>query len=131
MFDETDSPPELVGAERFLPKHAYDQLQRLRQEPAVGERRKARYINASLCFFPGQAGNGIPHRESVDWLRQYARPTSGEYREEKGYLVVTADPHHEDYPLQIWESFLTRRCLELDVLDSEYRLVWKRHEGED
>lgn len=108
-----------------------DQLAKLRAEPEIGERRKARYIDASLHFFPGEEHNGIPHRESVDWLRQYARADSGVYRDCRGYLVVTAVPHQEDCPLQIWESAPSERCPELDVLDSEYRLVWKRQEEED
>lgn len=130
VFDKSDRPAVLVGAERFLPQYAYHQLLCLRKAPVVGERRHARHIDASLTFFPGTHSNGIPHDQSVDWLQQWRRPGVPPYAVERGYLVVTEVPHQEDYPLEIWESVL-RSPQTIDELDSEYRLVWKRPPEED
>jgi hypothetical protein len=130
MHEDVDIPPALVGKEEFLPKHAYDFLQRMRAEPKVGERRKARYIDAHLHFFPGQDHNGIPHDQNVDWLRQYHRLSVGEgsYSVEKAYLVVLVGPINEDYPLQIWESRRSAKYPDGNHLDAVYTLVWKREE---
>lgn len=129
VFDEGDYRPELVGSEDKLPSYARAQLARLRQPPNLGERRKARYINAHLTFFPGQACGGIPHVQNVDWLQQY-RPKLGNgfYSVLKGYLVVLVGSHNEDYPVEIWES---RGWPPFDELGSDYQLVWKREPEED
>ncbi len=121
---------EFVGGDDKLPKYARDQLAKLRAEPEVGDRRKARHIDMSMAFLPGEEHNGIPHDQNVDWLRQYPRPT-GRYRLSRGYLVL-CDPHgNESYPVQIWESRPTQRFPEQDLLESSYALVWKRQEEED
>lgn len=127
VFDRTDSPPEFVGSESRLPGYARDQLARLRADPEIGDRRKARFIPAHRMFFPGQDADGIPHVQNVEWLRQYQHAISF-YSAEKGYLVVLIGPHNEDYPLEIWES---HGSAVIDELESSYRLVWKRPKEED
>lgn len=130
VFDKTDRPAVLIGAERFLPQYAYDQLLCLRKAPVVGERRHARYIDASLTFFPGQDHAGIPHDQNVDWLQQWRRPGARPYSLLRGYLVVTAAPASEDYPLEIWESVYNHPRV-VDELASQYRLAWRRPVEED
>lgn len=92
--------------------------------PQISDIRAARHIDASLLLFPKDPSNGIPHDQSVDWLRQYKRPDGEDYDVRKGYLVVTAVPGDETYPTEIWESD-SRRGGRIDLLDSPYRLVWK------
>lgn len=121
IYDKVDISPKMIGAEEFLPKHAYDELQRLRQPARLKQRRKARHINATLTFFPGESHNRIPHAESVEWLRQFKR--TGEYQEKKGYLVLA---YPQEDPVEIWES--TAHSARVDLLDSVYTLVWKAEE---
>lgn len=135
MYDNIDRPPELIGPEENLPKASREELARLRAVPKLGQRRRARYIDAHLHFLPGQDHNGIPHDQNVDWLRQYKRkatsPGCGFYSVEKGYLVVLIGSHNEDYPLEIWESRSMPWAKAIDELDSEYVLVWRREEDSD
>lgn len=132
VFDKTDHPPELVGSEKNLPGYAKAQLAKLRLVPQVGERRQARYIDAAMCFFPGQDHNGIPHDQNVDWLRQYRRLEvgGGAYSAEKGYLVVL-EHRNEDWPLEIWEHLRTRHQPDPNHLSAQYTLVWKRPDNEE
>lgn len=130
VFDRTDSPPELIGSEDQLPIYAREQLRALRVEPKARASRKARYIPADMIFSPGEAHDGIPHEESVEWLRQYVRqPPSGRYSDYKSYLVVL-DSENEDYPLQIWEHRPTKWCPQPGLLESSYTLVWTRTKGD-
>lgn len=130
VFDDKRHRPEHVGKEEKLPGYARAQLAKLRLEPQVGERRQARYINATMGFFPGQVHNGIPHDQNVACLRQYHRfeVGIGVYDAEKGYLVVLEHPGNEDWPLEIWEHFRTRHQPDPNHLDALYTLVWKRKE---
>ncbi len=120
-------PASVVGKEAKLPLYARVQLAQLRRDPEMGSFRAARYIDASLLFFPEDKDAAIPHDQSVDWLRQYpkqARP--GDYATDRGYLVVTAVPGDETYPVEIWESAGGHPKTRVDLLDSNYVLVWRR-----
>lgn len=124
--------PEFIGGDDKLPSYARKQLAQLRADPEVGARRRARHIDVSMAFFPGEDCDGIPHDQNVCWLKQYKRPSAtGRYSTEKGYLVV-CDPHNnESYPVQIWESRPTKSCPRYDLLESFFTLVWKRPPEED
>lgn len=124
--------PEFVGSDEKLPAYARKQLDQLRADPKVGDRRRARHIDVSVAFFPGEDHNGIPHDQNVCWLKQYKRPSAtGRYSTEKGYLV-RCDPHgNESYPVEIWESRYAAQCPQVDLLDSFYTLVWARPPEED
>ncbi len=123
-----DAPPKLVGPEENLPGYAQRELAMLRARPTIRQRRLARHIDAHLCFFPGQRENGIPHRQNVEWLRQYTKARGGEYNVEKAYLVVLEYPRNEDYPLQIWEEAKSRPRVGPNHLNARYHLVWIREE---
>lgn len=139
VYDDLDIPPVLIGKEDCLPKLALELLKKMRKEPQVRERRRARYIPASMAFFPRQAWDGIPHAENMEWLRQYPRWCSS-YSVNKSYLVVLLCGH-EDYPMEIWESIKTssprrqprvghrRKLPDANDLDAMYQLVWKREES--
>ena len=52
VYDDSGHPPELIGPERNLPKASREELARLRAEPKLGQRRRARYI----CLIYRQIG---------------------------------------------------------------------------
>ena len=123
VFDSADFPPELIGAEHLLPSYAVKQLAQLRADPKVGARRRARHIDVSTSFFPEMEHNGIPHGQSVSWLKQYKRQSAtGRYSTEKGYLVVCVPHYDESYPVQIWESCRVSWCPRSTCLTLSIRL---------
>jgi hypothetical protein len=132
-----DKPNEFIGTEDNLPLPARRELAALRAEPLIGSIRQARHINASLLLFPNDPHNGIPHIQSVNWLKQYpyALTKTTEhlyYTTTRGYMVVAAVPGDETCPTEIWESvYLAEGKRKIDELDSSYRLVWKRPLEED
>ena len=127
VWDFIDRPDEFIGPKQRLPLYALEELSELSQAPLLNSRREARHIEATLCLFAGEDDNGIPHVESVDWLRQYTRPDGKDYTVDHGYMVVTSVPGDETCPSEIWESVLVSPT-DVNLLDSEYRLVWKRQE---
>lgn len=134
VFDAVDAPPEFVGSEDHLPVYAREELDLLRRPPVCGMVRAARHINASLLLLPEDPDAGIPHGESVAWLRQYMHSHlgNGTYTERFGYQVVTDPPGDETYPVEIWESRQPHGGKSrIDLLDSKYILVWRRSEPED